>query len=146
MATSIATISVNFNTSMSLTLAGNIPAGTVTVSGKDVSLLPQSTDENQFDLTFQAGSGVSSVNGLTVTSISSSSVSVTTQASSGVATATCSYSSFQSPAPTAAFQVLYIKANGHFAIDDPTIVFNPPSGVGVIEIEDAAVAAKEVLA
>lgn len=146
MATSNATIAVNFDTVMFLTLISNDPSGTVAVAGKDVSLLPQSTGENQFNLIFQPGGGVSSVNGLAVNSISSSSVSVRTQAGSGVATAVCTYASFPSPAPTASFTVFYTKTtSGLTSDDDPTIVFNPPSGTGGDEIVEAPVVAEAVL-
>jgi hypothetical protein len=146
MATSNATIAVNFGPVMFLTLVSNDPSGTVVItSGRDISLEPQSTGENQFNLIFQPGSGVSSVNGLAVNSISSSSVSVRTQAGSGVATAVCTYASFPSPAPTASFTVFYTKTNAEFASGDPTIVFNPPSGTGGDEIVEAPVVAEAVL-
>jgi hypothetical protein len=147
MATSNATIAVNFGPIMFLTLVSNDPSGTVVVAGKDVSLEPQSTDENQFILVFQPGNGVSSVNGLAVTSISSSSVSIKTQASGGVATATCAYAGFPSPAPTASFTVFYTKTNAEQASDDPTIVFNPPSNTEGIEVDEPPVlVAESVLA
>ncbi|MEA2601538.1 MAG: hypothetical protein QOF89_2530 [Acidobacteriota bacterium] len=145
MATSSATIAVNFGSSLFLTLVSNVPTGTVTASGTGVSLLPQSTTENQFNLTFQAGSGVRSVNGIAVTSISSSSVSVTAQASGGVATANCFYASFLSPAPTANFTLFYTKQNFEAVREDPTITFNPPSGGTDGEIEEAPMKAEEVL-
>src|SRR5436305_7614527 len=88
MATSSATIAVNYGTSMFLSLVGNDPAGTVGVSVRDVALLPQTSADNQFQLRFQAGSGVLSVNGIQVTSVSSSSVSMSTQASAGMVTVT----------------------------------------------------------
>jgi len=145
MATSVATIAVNYDKTMYLTLASNDPTGTVTAVGTEVSLLPQSADENQFHLTFQPGSGVSSVIGISVTSVSSFSVSIQAGASGGIATAICTYRSFQSPAPVATFNLSYRTSSGENLLHDPTITFNPPSGVGVIEIEEAPVAAEEVL-
>jgi hypothetical protein len=145
MATSSAIIAVNYGTSLYLTLINNTPAGTVAVSGTGVSLLPETTTENQFNLTFQAGSGVRSVNGIAVTSISSSSVSVAAQAGGGVATVNCSYASFLSPAPTASFTLFFTKQTFEEVGEDPTIVFNPPSGGTEIEIEQAPVAAEVVL-
>jgi hypothetical protein len=146
MATSSATIAVNYSSStMSLSLISNTPTSTVTASGTSVSLLPQSNTQNQFNLTFQAGSGVSSVIGISVTSVSSTSVSVTTRVSGDVATATCTYRSFPSPAPTASFNLTYRLSSGQIVFHDPTIVFNPPSGSGITEIEVAPVAAEEVL-
>ncbi|HEX4965464.1 MAG TPA: hypothetical protein VF173_31930 [Thermoanaerobaculia bacterium] len=145
MATSSATIAVNFGTSLFLTLVSNTPDGTVAVSGTDVSLLPQSTGENEFDLLFQPGSGVISVNGILVRSVSSSSVSVATHAGGGTATAICTYKSFQSPAPTATFNLIFIKQTFELMSEDPTIVFNPPSGVGGVESVEALVAAEAVL-
>lgn len=146
MATSSATIAVNYSSStMSLSLSSNTPSGTVTASGTSVSLLPQSNTENQFNLTFQAGSGVSSLTGISVTSVSSTSVSVSSSVSNGVATATCKYSSFPSPAPTASFNLTYTTTSGTKLRHDPTIVFNPPSGTGVIEIEQEPEMAEEVL-
>jgi len=88
---------------MFLSLVSDDPADTVGVSVKDVSLLPQTAADNQFQLRFQPGSGVRSVNGISVTSISSTAVSISTQSSGGVVTATCSYNSFQTPAPTISF-------------------------------------------
>lgn len=140
MATSNATIAVNFDQVMYLTLVSDVPPGTVAVSGKDVSLLPTSATDNQFILRFQAGIGVTSVNGILVTSVSSSSVSVKAQAGGGVATATCEYKSFLSPAPTASFTVFYTKSTSELAFEDPTIVFNPPSGLAGIENEETLVA------
>jgi len=140
MATSNATIAVNYDQVMYLTLASNVPAGTVAVSGKDISLLPSSATDNQFILTFQAGIGVASVNGIAVTSISSTSVSVKSQAGGGIAIATCTYKSFQSPAPTANFTIFYTKSTSELAQEDPTIVFNPPSGLPDGDSEEALVA------
>ncbi len=145
MSTSSATIAVNYNTSMYLTLVSNDPTGTVIVAGTSVDLLPQSTDENQFNLTFQPGSGVSSVIGISVTSVSSSSVSVKAGASGGVATAICAYRSFQTPAPVVTFNLSYRTSSGEIFVHDPTIVFNPPSGVDEPAIEEAPVAVEEVL-
>jgi hypothetical protein len=140
MATSNATIAVNYDQAMYLTLVSDIPPGTVAVAGKDVSLLPSSATENQFILTFQAGIGVASVNGIAVTSVSSTSVSVKAQASGGVVIATCTYNSFLLPAPTANFMVFYTKSTFEQAFEDPTIVFNPPSGFRGIESEETLVA------
>lgn len=145
MATSNATIAVNFGPVMFLSLVSNDPSGTVIVAGRDVSLRPQSANENQFDLIFQPGNGVSSVNGLAVTSISSSSVSIKTHVSGGVATATCTYASFPTPAPTASFTVFYTKTTTELASDDPTIVFNPPSGTGGDGVIDEVLAAEPVM-
>src|SRR5436853_1392811 len=146
MATSSATIAVNYGTNMFLSLVSDDPADTVGVSVKDVSLLPQTAADNQFQLRFQAGSGVRSVNGISVTSISSTSVSITTQSSGGVVTATCSYNGFQTPAPTVNFTLFYTKQTFEDVSEDPTIVYNPPSGVGEGLIVDAPVAAAEVRA
>jgi hypothetical protein len=146
MSTSSATIAVNYSSStMSLSLISNTPTGTVTASLISVSLLPQSNTENQFNLTFQAGSGVSSVIGISVTSVSSTSVSVSSSVSNGVATATCKYSSFPTSAPTASFTLTYRLSSGQIVFHDPTIVFNPPSGIDEMEIEQLPVVAEEVL-
>ncbi len=144
MATSSATIAVNYGASMFLSLVSNDPAGTVGVSVKDVSLLPQTAADDQFQLRFQAGSGVRSVNGISVTSISSTAVSISTQSSGGIVIATCSYGSFQTPAPTISFTLFYTKQTFEDVSEDPTIVYNPPSGVGEGLIVDAPVAAAEV--
>jgi len=142
MATSSATIAVNYGTSMFLSLVGNDPAGTVGVSVRDVALLPQTSADNQFQLRFQAGSGVLSVNGIQVTSVSSSSVSISTQASGGIVTATCAYNGFQTPAPTISFTVFYTKQTLEDASEDPTIVFNPPSGGQIVMAEAPLLAAE----
>jgi hypothetical protein len=144
MATVNATIAVNFDSVMFLTLVSNNPKDTVALLGKDVSLLPQSSDENQFNLIFQPGAGVRSVNGLAVTSISSTSVSVSTEVAGGIATAKCTYEGFQSPAPQANFTVFFTKASFEQVSDDPTIVFNPPSTL--LQLAEAPVAAEAVMA
>ncbi|HEX3556271.1 MAG TPA: hypothetical protein VIA62_23885 [Thermoanaerobaculia bacterium] len=146
MATSSATIAVNYGTSLYLTLASNDPAGTVEVSGKDVSLLPQTAADNQFNLRFQPGSGVRSVNAISVTSVSSAAISISTQAGGGIVNATCAYNGFQTPAPTVSFTLLYTKQTLEDDQEDPTIVYNPPSGVGQVQIAEVPALAVEVTA
>jgi hypothetical protein len=135
-----ATVSVNSDPSLSLSTS---TTSLVTASGTSISLLPGSKSENQFVLTFQAGTDVRSVTGISNISVSNSSVSVT--AGTG-ATATCTYNSVPTSAVTATFTLNYTPtSNVKVRSEDPTITFNPPSGVGEIEIEQVPVAAEEVL-
>ena len=146
MATSSATIVVNEDPNLGFVLNSNEPKDTVAVQGTTITLEPQTQAENSFVLTLQPGADVIAITGVSNVSISNRSlVGLSVSRLDTDLVLTCTYlSSFSTPQQIS-FDLELATVTKPFVRKDPTITFNPPSGVGVPDIEEAPVAAEEVL-
>ena len=112
---------------------------TGTGAGTRIALTPATSSDTTFELTLTPGAGIASLNGLT-TPVSGGPL----ESNGGNLVVICNgQKSFQGTSVKT--QVDFTPASGAPGAGDPTIVFNPPSGVGADQLEAAPVVAELVM-
>ncbi len=148
MASATLTVSLS-NKIMTITPSNVIPEGSVTVSGTgkdtEVSLTPQSPTDTTFSLTFVQGAGVVSLNSLLLPVPFGLSKTLSVSQGDGSILALCfNVPPFQGQPFD--FRVLYLPTGSNqIVFEDPTIVFNPPSGSPETQLYETPVVAEPVM-
>jgi hypothetical protein len=145
MPTATLIVSLNDQNNLGFSISDQSSPDTVSItgsgSGTRIVLTPASSSDLIFQLTFTAGNGIASLEGLNTPVYAGSQI----RSNGGNVVVTCDDQvPFQGSSLKT--QVVYTPEKSSLSLTgDPTIVFNPPSGVGAGQLEEAPVAAEPVM-
>jgi hypothetical protein len=146
MPTATITVGLNDKDSLWFKVSSQSTPDTVSITGTGagtrIVLTPASSDDATFDLTLNPGAGIARLDSLTTPVYAGGPI----RSTEGRLVVTCDDQPiFYGSAVKAQVGYTPASSNQQLVSGDPTIVFNPPSGIGADQLEAAPVAAEPVM-